>query len=113
MVRYSPPAPHIWVVGRRSRGGLLRMRKPHRVVITGLGVVAPNGIGKEAFWDALVAGKSGIDYITAFNPRSYPCHVAGEVKGFTPTDFMSARTAKHAGRFAHLAVAAARLAVDD
>jgi 3-oxoacyl-[acyl-carrier-protein] synthase II len=89
------------------------LRRTRRVVITGLGVVAPNGIGKEAFWDALVAGKSGIDYITAFNPRSYPCHVAGEVKGFIPADFMSARTAKHAGRFAHLAVAAARLAVDD
>ena len=43
------------------------MRKSRRVVITGLGVVAPNGIGKDAFWDALVAGKSGIDYITAFD----------------------------------------------
>jgi len=44
------------------------MRKAHRVVITGLGVVAPNGIGKDAFWDALIAGKSGVDYITAFDP---------------------------------------------
>ncbi len=89
------------------------MRRSRRVVITGLGVVAPNGIGKDAFWDALVAGKSGIDYISAFDPSPYPCHVAGEVKGFRPTDFMSARPAKHAGRFTHLAVAGARLALED
>lgn len=89
------------------------MRKSRRVVITGLGVVAPNGIGKDAFWNALIAGKSGIDYITAFDPTPYPCHVAAEVKDFRPTDFMSARSAKHAGRFTHLAVAAARLAIED
>jgi 3-oxoacyl-[acyl-carrier-protein] synthase II len=89
------------------------VRKSRRVVITGLGVVAPNGIGKDAFWDALVAGKSGIDYITAFDPTPYPCHVAGEVKGFRAADFMSARSVQHAGRFAHLAIAAARLALDD
>ena len=89
------------------------MRKSRRVVITGLGVVAPNGIGKDAFWDALVAGKSGIDYITAFDAMPYPCRVAGQVTGFRPTDFMTARVAKHAGRFAHLAVAAAKLALED
>ncbi|HEX9125276.1 MAG TPA: beta-ketoacyl synthase N-terminal-like domain-containing protein, partial [Methylomirabilota bacterium] len=76
-------------------------------------MVAPNGIGKDAFWDALVAGKSGIDFITAFDPSPYTCHVAGEVKGFRPADFMSSRPAKHAGRFTHLAVAAARLALED
>ena len=64
------------------------MRKSRRVVITGLGVVAPNGIGKNAFWEALVAGKSGIDYITSFDATPYPCQVAAEVKDFRPTDFM-------------------------
>ena len=54
------------------------MKNPRRVVITGLGVVAPNGIGKDIFWQNLVAGKSAIDYITAFDPTPYPCHVAGE-----------------------------------
>ncbi len=89
------------------------MRKSRRVVITGLGVVAPNGIGKDAFWDALVAGKSGIDYITAFDASSYPCQIAGEVKGFVPSDFISIRKAKMMGRFSQLAVASTRLALED
>jgi 3-oxoacyl-[acyl-carrier-protein] synthase II len=89
------------------------LRRTRRVVITGLGVVAPNGIGKEAFWDALVAGKSGIDYISAFDASSYSCQIAGEVQGFVPSDFISARKAKLMGRFSQLAVASARLALDD
>ncbi|HEY7251618.1 MAG TPA: beta-ketoacyl synthase N-terminal-like domain-containing protein, partial [Methylomirabilota bacterium] len=64
------------------------MKNPRRVVITGLGVIAPNGIGKDTFWQNLVAGKSGIDYITAFDPSPYPCHVAGEVRDFDPKAFM-------------------------
>jgi 3-oxoacyl-[acyl-carrier-protein] synthase II len=89
------------------------VRKPRRVVITGLGVVAPNGIGKDAFWDALVAGKSGIDYINAFDPSPHTCHVAGEVKDFRPSEFMSAPNVKVMGRFSQLAVAATRLALLD
>ncbi len=89
------------------------MKNSRRVVITGLGVVAPNGIGKDAFWENLVAGKSAVDYITAFDASSYPCQVAGEVKDFHPTDFMKARKAKTMGRFSHLAVAATRLALED
>ena len=58
------------------------MKNSRRVVITGLGVVAPNGIGKEAFWQNLVAGKSGISYITAFDASSYPCQIAGQVPDF-------------------------------
>ena len=89
------------------------MRKSRRVVITGLGLVAPNGIGKDAFWDALIAGKSGIDYINAFDASSYPCQIAGEVKGFVPSDFISRRRAKVMGRFSQLAVASTRLALED
>ncbi len=89
------------------------MRKPRRVVITGLGVVAPNGIGKNAFWEALVAGKSGVRYITAFDPSPHTCHVAGEVQDFRPSDFITSRRAKAMGRFSQLAVAAARLALCD
>jgi 3-oxoacyl-[acyl-carrier-protein] synthase II len=89
------------------------MKNSRRVVITGLGVVSPIGIGKEAFWESLIAGKSGVDYITAFDPSPYPCHVAAEVKDFKPTDFIRARRAKAAGRFSQFAVAAARLAVED
>jgi 3-oxoacyl-[acyl-carrier-protein] synthase II len=83
------------------------------VVITGLGVVAPNGIGKEPFWRNLVAGKSAIDYITAFDPSPYPCQVAGEVRDFDPTAFMHVRRTRHRGRFSQFAVAAAKLALND
>ncbi len=87
--------------------------KHRRVVITGLGVVAPNGIGKEAFWQNLIAGKSGVDWITAFDPTPYPCKVAAEVRDFNPKDFISARKVKMMGRFSQFAVAATRLALDD
>lgn len=89
------------------------MKNSRRVVVTGLGVVAPNGIGKETFWRNLIAGKSAIDYITAFDPTPYPCHVAGEIRDFDPKDFMHARRTKHRGRFSQLAVAAAKLALSD
>jgi 3-oxoacyl-[acyl-carrier-protein] synthase II len=84
-----------------------------RVVITGLGVVAPNGIGKDAFWRALLTGKSAIDLITSFDASKYPSRVAGEIRNFRPTDYMPARIANSAGRFTHLAVAASVLAVRD
>jgi 3-oxoacyl-[acyl-carrier-protein] synthase II len=89
------------------------MRRSRRVVITGLGVVAPNGIGKDAFWSALVAGKSAVDYITAFDASLYPCRVAAEVRDFNPADFMHVKRTKHRGRFSQFAVAAAKLAVAD
>ena len=87
--------------------------KTRRVVITGLGVVAPNGIGKDAFWQNLVAGKSAVDWITAFDPTPYPCRVAAEVRNFNPADFISTRKAKMMGRFSQFAVAATRLALED
>ena len=74
------------------------MRRSRRVVITGLGVVAPNGIGKDAFWSALVAGKSGIDYISGFDASPHPCKVAGEIRHFDPLNFMKARMAKRLSR---------------
>lgn len=78
-----------------------------------MGVVAPNGIGKDAFWQNLIAGKSAVDYIHAFDPSPYPCKVAAEVRDFVPGDFMQPRRAKHRGRFSQFAVAAAKLASDD
>jgi 3-oxoacyl-[acyl-carrier-protein] synthase II len=87
--------------------------KHRRVVITGLGVVAPNGIGKDAFWANLVAGHSAVDYITAFDASSFPCKVAAEVRDFCPTDFITARKAKTMARFSQFAIAATRLALED
>lgn len=84
-----------------------------RVVITGMGVVAPNGIGIENFWDSLVQGRSGIRKITHFDASSYPCHVAGEVKDFDPTDYMDPKTGKRLARFAQFALAASKMAIVD
>src|SRR3989475_9255517 len=84
-----------------------------RVVITGLGVVAPNGIGKETFWQNLIAGKSAVDYIHAFDASDFPSKVAAEVRDFDPADFMLARRTRHRGRFAQFAVAATKLALKD
>jgi 3-oxoacyl-[acyl-carrier-protein] synthase II len=89
------------------------MKHSRRVVITGLGIVSPIGIGKDAFWQNLIAGKSGVDYITAFDPSPYPCHVAAEVKDFRPAEFMQSKKAKQMGRFSQFAIAATRLALDD
>jgi 3-oxoacyl-[acyl-carrier-protein] synthase II len=89
------------------------MNRRRRVVVTGLGVVAPNGIGKEAFWQSLVAGNSAIGPISLFDASSYPCRVAGEISNFQPEIFMRPARTKHRGRFSQLAVAAAKLALDD
>lgn len=87
--------------------------KPRRVVITGIGVVAPNGIGKEAFWEALVNGKSGIKKITLFDPRGLPSDVAGEVTDFDASLFLPRPYIKGRGRATHLGVAAAKMALED
>lgn len=84
-----------------------------RVAITGLGVISPNGIGKDAFWSNLVAGRSAVDFIKSFDPGPFPCKVAAEVKSFVPRDFLSPRTAKTAARFSQFAIAATRLALND
>jgi 3-oxoacyl-[acyl-carrier-protein] synthase II len=89
------------------------MKSSRRVVITGLGIVSPVGIGKDAFWQSLIAGKSGVDYVQAFDASQYPCKVAGEVKGFTPSDLVSHRRTKIMGRFSQFALAATRLALED
>jgi 3-oxoacyl-[acyl-carrier-protein] synthase II len=87
--------------------------KERRVVVTGMGVVAPNGIGIENFWDSLVQGQSGVRKITHFDAASYPCQVAAEVSDFDPTDYMDPKTVKRLDRFAHLCLASASMAMQD
>src|SRR5262245_11002763 len=87
--------------------------KRRRVVVTGLGVVAPNGIGKDPFWESLVAGRPAIGPITLFDASTYPCRIAAEISSFRPEPFMAAKRVKHRGRFSQLGVAAAKLALDD
>ena len=84
-----------------------------RVVITGMGVVAPNGIGIEDFWDSLVCGRSGVRKITHFDTSLYPSQIAAEVADFDPTDYMDQKTAKRLARFAQFALASAEMAVKD
>jgi 3-oxoacyl-[acyl-carrier-protein] synthase II len=87
-----------------------------RVVVTGLGVVAPNGIGKEAFWSACVNGRSGIKPIHCFDASGHPVKIAGEVPDFDLNAFVPAahrKSTKLMGRAARFAVAAAGLAVQD
>jgi len=83
-----------------------------RVVITGVGVLAPNGVGKRAFWDALKRGSSGIRRITRFDPSPFPTQFAGEVD-FDPALFISKKQMKRMDRTSHLAVSAAKMAIED
>ena len=87
--------------------------KTRRVVITGVGLVSPLGIGTEATWDALLRGESGIAEITRFDTTDYPCRIAGEVKGFEPSDFVDKKDVKKSDTFIHYAMAAAHFAMED
>ena len=85
----------------------------NRVVITGLGAITPIGIGKEAFWQALLAGKNGIDKITHFDASSCHAQIAGEVTDFDPAAYIDKKEAKRMDRYTQFAVAAAKLAIED
>ena len=79
-----------------------------RVVVTGLGVVSPNGNDLDAFWKNTVAGKSGIGLITAFDTSEYACKIGGEVRDFSPVDyFKNPKDTRRTDRYVHLAMAAA------
>ncbi|HVL65879.1 MAG TPA: beta-ketoacyl-ACP synthase II [Vicinamibacterales bacterium] len=84
-----------------------------RVVVTGVGLVSPLGIGTEANWDALCAGRSGIGQITRFDASQYSARIAGEVKGFDPLQFIDKKDVKKMDVFIQLAIAASQFAVDD
>lgn len=84
-----------------------------RVVVTGVGVISPIGIGLHEFWTSLIAGRSGIGPITQFDASQFSTRIAGEVKGFDPTDYMDRKDARRMDRFAQFAVACARMAVAD
>ena len=84
-----------------------------RVVITGVGLITPLGIGVKQSWEALCAGKSGIGEITRFDASGFPTRIAGEVKNFNPEDFLPKKDAKRTQLFIAYAVAAARMAIED
>jgi 3-oxoacyl-[acyl-carrier-protein] synthase II len=86
----------------------------NRVVITGIGVLAANGIGKDAFWNSLLAGESGIGPITQFDADGLACKIAGEINDFDPLNFIEARLKpQRMARFSQLAISATMLALED
>src|SRR5260370_11164980 len=83
------------------------------VVMTGMGVVTPIGIGKEAFWDSLKNGRSGVGRLTFFDTADYPCKIDAEVKGFEAEKSIDKKTIRRMDRFTQFALAAADMAVRD
>jgi 3-oxoacyl-[acyl-carrier-protein] synthase II len=89
------------------------MSGTRRVVITGLGLISPVGIGAKESWEALKAGRSGIKPITQFDATDFPTKIAGEVEGFEPEDYIPAKEVKKMDRFIHFAIAASKMAMED
>ena len=85
----------------------------NRVVVTGIGILCPLGLDILATWEGLIAGKSGIDYITLFDAEPFDTKFAGEVKGFEPTNYINRKDARRMDRFTQLAVAASLQAVEE
>ncbi len=88
-------------------------RGRRRVVVTGIGVITPLGCTVQEYWQSLVAGRSGVGYITQFDAASYPTRIAAEVRDFDALDYMDSRDARRMARFCQMAVAAARIALED
>lgn len=85
-----------------------------RAVVTGLGVLASNGVGKEQFWRSLCNGESGTRRITRFDPNGFPTFVAGEVQDFHPENFIEDKALlKRLDRFSQFSIASVRMALDD
>src|SRR5207344_279991 len=89
------------------------MTNRRRVVVTGIGLVSSLGIGTEANWAALSAGKSGIDTITKFDASQFATKIAGEVRGFDPLQFIEKKDVKKMDVFIQYAIAASQFAMDD
>lgn len=84
-----------------------------RVVITGIGIINPAGVGKEEFWGNMTEGKSAIRHISRFDPTGFPTQVAGEINDFDPANFIPRRLIVKTDRFTHYALAATELALKD
>ena len=89
------------------------MAHERRVVVTGMGMITPIGIGVKAFTDGLHAARSAVDHIRRFDTSGYRSHMAAEVRNFDPTEYFTGRQLRRLERYAQLALAAARMAVQD
>jgi len=88
-------------------------RPLRRVVVTGLGAITPLALNAKEHWDRLVTGVSGIKRISAFDASEFPTQIAGEVKGFDPTQYMNFKEARRMARCSQFAIAAAKEAMTD
>jgi 3-oxoacyl-[acyl-carrier-protein] synthase II len=84
-----------------------------RVVVTGLGVVTPIGLGIDEFWEGLKEGRNGISKITHFDPTDYRSHMAAEVKDFDPTDWIDGKSVDRMDRFVHFGMSSSVMALND
>ncbi|MBA7617403.1 3-oxoacyl-[acyl-carrier-protein] synthase 2 [subsurface metagenome] len=87
--------------------------KEHRVVVTGLGIVSPIGIGLKEFWEALKAGRNGVSRVTHFDPTDFRSQMAAEVKGFNPEDWIDTKSIDRMDRFTHFGLASSAMALKD
>ena len=85
----------------------------YRVVVTGLGVVTPIGVGLEDFWKGLKEGRNGISRITHFDPTDFRSQMAAEVKNFNPEDWIDEKSVGRMDRFVHFAIASSSMALKD
>ncbi len=85
----------------------------HRVVVTGIGLITPIGIGVTAFWRALHDRRIGVSRITRFPVDDYPSQIAAQIDDFEPADFLGAKRLRWTDRFSQFAIAASRLAIED
>lgn len=85
----------------------------NRVVVTGIGVIAPNGTGINKFWNAACAGRSGVKYISSFDTNKLPVKIAAEVNDFSPAEYLGRKKTGLLSRFAQFSLAASRMAVED
>src|SRR5207249_11175705 len=87
-------------------------RPEHRVVVTGMGVLAPNGNNLAELWDSLIEGRSGLGIATSFDVSDLPVKTVAELKNFDPRNHMDFNEAKLIARFSQVGVAAAKMAID-
>ena len=85
----------------------------HRVVVTGLGVVTPIGVGLEEFWKGLIEGRNGISRVTQFDPSDFRSQMPAEVKDFNPEEWIDGKSAERMDRFVHFGMASSAMAIKD
>src|SRR5688572_29018891 len=91
-------------ISATSQEGLELMADRPGIVVTGVGAVAPNGVGKEAYWKGLLQGRSGIRRISHFDASQFPCQIAGEVVDFQPAQYLEPQDVKRLARVSQFAV---------